>query len=45
MKLVPIIQIIRHYGYPDSILYTASQDFLNSLIKKYYAEHANAATA
>jgi hypothetical protein len=33
-----ILDILKHYGYPESVYQTASQDFLNALIKKYYKE-------
>jgi hypothetical protein len=35
-----ILDILEHFGYPKSVYQTASQDFLNALIKRYYEELA-----
>ena len=37
-KPVSILEILRYYGYPASVYQSASQDFLNALIRKYYSE-------
>ena len=40
MKAISILEILKYYGYPVSVYQTASQDFLNNLIKKYYSDHS-----
>jgi hypothetical protein len=40
MKAISILEILKYYGYPVSVYQTASQDFLNKLVKKYYSDQS-----